>query len=161
MCLIMRGCCQVGFRAGGWLRCDVFKCMCILLDSVLVFDVRCYIVYIIILYYTCTYTHIIILYILYYILYSSSSVLIFLIYSFPSSVKGIHLSLITLLLFWSLLPIYKRNPISYFQSLPSKSILSSSNQYPIPNHSIRVGTYVCLFIYSDPACFIGVDGWGV
>ena len=63
-------------------------------------------------------------------------------------------------------PIFSSS--QYSSSLHSQSFLSQSSipPFPIQKLSIRVGIWISLFIFQthptfDPACFIGVDGWGV
>ena len=63
-------------------------------------------------------------------------------------------------------------PNPFFLSLLPSSHTHPHSHLPSNIHSIRVGTWIRLFIFSsdlssisskqtDPACFIGVDGWGV
>ena len=129
-------------------------------------DVRCYIVYyihyyilyyyILLYYYIIHYTYIYYYYILYLILYSSP--LLSLLFLFPSYSSSPHL-------YSSILPFSSPPSLLFFPIL-----ISPSSQYPylfpILIQSIRVGIWIHLFIFNphqqfDPACFIGVDGWGV
>ena len=120
------------FYRSGWLRCDVVKCIGLCLS---VWCSRFRLVFDVwcILYY-----------ILLYLILSSSNPL----FLFPF-----------LFLFFC-------SPHLFFPSpLPLPSIFFSHPN--ISFHSIRVGIWIHLFIFFqysgqfDPACFIGVDGWGV
>ena len=75
------------------------------------------------------------------------------------------------LLFCSSFPLSSYSSLLFFLSSP---FLSSSSHptllSPIPSsHSLNTCRHLLMFIYiaitspgySDPACFIGVDGWGV
>ena len=124
------------------------------------FDVWCYMLYIIILllyYYILLYIIHILLYLIYYI------PLPFLLFLPPSS---------TLLLFYP-------SPSIFLFFYSSSSSLLSSNPSTLPPPNIPHSKYTCrhldILIYVrshpnpifqshqqfDPACFIGVDGWGV
>ena len=116
-------------------------------------DVRCLCIYVYIIYY------IILLYI-YYILYIILYIIILLyyllsyliLYSFSSPILPILLSQSTSSSSSPLFPLLPSSFPSIFLPFPNPLI-----------QSIRVGTYLWLFIFSsnqqfDPACFIGVDG---
>jgi hypothetical protein len=152
------------FYRSGWLRCDVVKYVgnpvwvCVLcFELVLTLGVvLCYILYITII------IHILLLYIYYYyILYSSDLIFSQSIFFFPI------LFLLLLLSFIFFPPLLSQS----FSSHPYPNLSSSLLPFPIFQthliHSILVGTYIYLFILFqlsrcvDPACFIGVDGWGV
>ena len=129
---------------------------CLRFDPVFRIDVRCVEVYRIdvrcwcscINYYT--YTYIILLYIIHYYYYIPFLPFLFFCSS-SSSIKGILLSSDILL------PSKSPN-LSLIPSFYSSPILQV---YLSSFHSIRVDGYLYLFMfqeYSDPACFIGVDG---
>ena len=89
------------------------------------------------------------------------------------------------IIFYTILYYYIIIIIYYILYILYYTLLFCSSSSHLPNiplplpfysppliHSIRVGTYLYLFIFSsdlsnipnqqsDPACFIGVDGWGV
>ena len=135
------------------------------LGFVLVFDVWCYIIYII------HYTY-------YYILLLSYTILFHLLSSpFPSLLSSSVLLLLSLL-FPILSPLFLSSSHPFLfcsSSLLSSSIPSSSSIHLLlpspapPNHSRNTCRYLHILIYIlsishsrlqifDPACFIGVDG---
>ena len=153
------------FYRSGWLRCVSLKCIGFMFRAgvmCLTLGVYICIYYILLLYYILLY-YTIISY-TYLILYSSSSS---------------DLSFFSPLPFPLLILYSPLHPFLPYSSIPScSSSLSSSFPFLFASHSqsssllFSPSKYTCrvflMFIYvrshsriSDPACFIGVDGWGV
>ena len=137
------------FYRSGWLRCVGLKYVGIR------FSVLCVGVYVCGLRFELVKGYCVINYTILHILYYTLLHIILLLYSSP-----------LLPIFWS--PIYSFLISPSFSSLPLFSLLqiyiplssSSSNQYL----SVLTSTYLYLISSGgqfDPACFIGVDGWGV
>ena len=165
---------SVGFWAFGCWR------MVLLYIHILLYIIYYYyILYIIILYYyTYTYIYLFILSytILFFCLLNSSHVLFLLLFisSHPSSPSALFFLTHHPFLLHPILSFSSNLPFFPFQILPSFSYPSPLPSVPYPHQSPLpffpfFCSLICLLYYFedlrfwcfDPACFIGVDGWGV